>query len=136
MTTCKSSVIYWFRRLLENVIFNYWSITFLDKIIPIESPHESMSIKQVNPVRVSPRKCINPKNKKMQNTECPTKHDSCWIVLNVFFLILYWILKTCCGLFCFKNLFLKYILLWNQFYNNIIVIQYFSSFSLIIKQHK
>ena len=117
LTTCKSSVIYWFRRILENVIFNYWSIIFnywsiifnywsiifLDKIIPIESPQESMSIKQVNPVRVSPRKCINPKNKKMQNTECPTKHDSCWIVLNVFFLILYWVLKTFCYLV--KNIF-------------------------------
>ena len=26
----------------------------------------------------------------------PTKHKSCWIVLNVFFHILYWILKTFC----------------------------------------
>ena len=30
------------------------------------------------------------------NTGCPTKHDSCWIVLNVFFHILYWISTTFC----------------------------------------
>ena len=64
-------------------------------------------------------------------TGCPTKHDSCWKVLNVFFHISYWILKTFCMPFRKKHLFLNYTLLWNQFYNNIIGIQYFSSFSLI-----
>ena len=64
-------------------------------------------------------------------TGCITKYDSWWLVLNVVFYILFYILKTCCGLFCFKNLFLKYILLWNQFYRKMTPIQYVLSFSLV-----
>ena len=60
---------------------------------------------------------------------CPTKHDSLWIVFNVFFHIMYYILLTFCSLFSFKNLLLKYILLWNQFYYNMADIENFIFFS-------
>ena len=60
---------------------------------------------------------------------CPTKHDSLWIVFNVFFHIMYYILLTFCSLFSFKNLLLKYILLWNQFYYNMADIEMFIFFS-------
>ena len=36
----------------------------------------------------------------MLGTGCPTKHDSWWMVLNIFFHMLYKILKTFLSLFC------------------------------------
>ena len=49
--------------------------------------------------------------------------------MNVYFHILYKILQTFCSLFSFKNLLLKYILLWNQFYYNMADINICISFS-------
>ena len=49
------------------------------------------------------------------DTGCAMKHESWWIVLNVFFHILYWFIKTFCSLFCLKNLLLKYTLILNHF---------------------
>ena len=51
----------------------------------------------------------------------PTKQDSWWIVLNVFFHILYWKIIIQYWLFAVyfvKKNWIKYILLWNQFYYN------------------
>ena len=56
----------------------------------------------------------------------PMKHDSRCIVLYVFFLAVYFILLI--------KLLLKYILLWNQFYHNIISIKYLSLFFLVLNK--
>ena len=64
-------------------------------------------------------------------TGCPTKHDSWWIVMNVFFHILHEMLKTFCSLFVKKNLLLERYFLWNQFFYNITAIKYFLLFSLV-----